>query len=72
MDNISKAIDMMMKQMKDEIGDDYQLEEGEEIAGVFNDGVIIVGLENKSLRVNILAGEPMKFDFNLDLIEEIE
>ena len=61
MEAISKAIEMMQKAMK---------EDGDSITGVFNDGVMTMSLENGELKLDIKAGTPYKFDFNLNLVEE--
>lgn len=70
MEAISKAIEMMQKAMKEEYGKDTKLEEGDSITGVFNDAVITMSLENHELKLDIKAGEPYKFDYNLNLVEE--
>lgn len=70
MDNIKKALGMIMAQLKAEEGDDFQFEDGDGVVAVFNDGVIFVVLEGTDLKVNIVAGEPLKFDFDLDLLEK--
>lgn len=70
MDKIGQALDMIMNKLREEEGDDFKFEDGDEVVAVCNDGVIFVGLEGKELKVKIVAGEPMKFDFNLDLLEK--
>lgn len=70
MDNISEAIKMMMKLYKEENGEDLKLEEGDEFASVFNDGIIIIGVENNTFKVKVIAGEPYVFDYSLDLLED--
>ncbi len=70
MEAISKAIEMMQKAMKEEYGKDAKLEDGDSITGVFNDGVMTMSLENGELKLDIKAGTPYKFDFNLNLVEE--
>ena len=70
METISKAMEMMQKAMKEEYGKDAKLEDGDSITGVFNDGVMTMSLENGELKLDIKAGTPYKFDFNLNLVEE--
>lgn len=72
MEAISKAMEMMQKAMKEEYGEDAKLEDGDSIAGVFNDGVMTMSLENGELKLDIKAGTPYKFDFNLNLVEKGE
>ena len=70
MDKIGQALDMIMNKLREEEGEDFEFEEGDEVVAVYNDGVIFVGLEDRELKVRVVAGEPMKFDFNLDLLEK--
>lgn len=63
------AIKLAMEQFKAEYGKDARLEDGEEFATVFNDAVVIIGVEDKALRVNILAGKPYFVNHNLNLTE---
>lgn len=72
MEAINKAIEMMEKAMKEEYGKDAKLEDGDSITGVFNDGVMTISLENGKLKLDIKAGTPYKFDFNLNLVEEVK
>lgn len=72
METINKAIEMLQNAMKEEFGKDAKLEDGDSITGVFNDGVITIGMENGELKVDIKAGIPYKFDFNLNLVEKEE
>jgi hypothetical protein len=69
-DTVTQAMEMMMKKFKEEFGADVKLEEGDEITGVFNDGIVIVGIEDRQLKIKVSAGEPYKFDFDLDLVEK--
>lgn len=70
METIAKAIELLQKAVKDEYGEDAKLEDGDSITGVFNDGVITMSIENNELKLDIKAGTPYKFDFNLNLVEE--
>lgn len=72
MEAISKAMEMMQKAMKEEYGEDAKLEDGDSITGVFNDGVMTMSLENGELKLDIKAGTPYKFDFDLNLVEKEE
>lgn len=69
---IDQAIDLAVKKFKDEHGKDAKLEDGEEFCTVFNDAVVILGIENRKFSVKILAGKPYFVDFDLDLIEKVE
>jgi len=72
METVNKAIGMIMDEFEKEYGEDQKLEEGDEISAVFNDGIIILSLENRKLTIKVVAGEPYKFDYNLDLLEDEE
>lgn len=69
MESINKAMGMMMEAFYKEYGEDEKLEEGGEITGVFNDGVMIISLNDGNLKIQVSAGEPYKFDYNLNLLE---
>lgn len=69
MEEINKAIGLVMKEYKKEYGEDAKIENDEEIVGVLNDGVIIISLTDGNLKVDIKLGKPYRVDFNLDLLE---
>ena len=69
MEETKSAIKLAMEQFKAEFGQDAKLEEGEEFATVFNDAVVIIGLNNRKLSVRILAGKPYLVNQNLNLTE---
>ena len=70
MGKVGKALNMMQEAFKKEFGEDAKMESGDAIAGVFNDGVIILEMKEDGLSVEIHAGEPYKFDYDLDLVEK--
>lgn len=72
METIAEAVKMLQQAMRDEYGENAKLEDGDSITGVFNDGVITLSIENNELKIDIKAGTPYKFDFNLNLVEEEE
>lgn len=68
MEIIGLAMEMMLKEFRKEHGQDAFLEEGESITGVFNDGIVKISMgPEKDLSVEVLLGEPYKFDFTLGL-----
>lgn len=69
MDILNEAIGLAMSEYKKEFGEDTKLEDGDEFATVFNDGILIIGLEDKSLKLKILCGKPYHIDYNLNLTE---
>lgn len=70
METIDKAMSMMMEEFKKEYGESETLQDGDEITGVFNDGIVIISLNDGNLKVQVSAGEPYRFDYNLDLPEQ--
>jgi len=69
LDKLNKAIELATEEFKKENGADAQIEDGDEFATVFNDGILIIGLEDSELKIKVLLGEPYKVDFNLDMTE---
>jgi hypothetical protein len=70
MDKVNEAIKLAMEQFHKENGEDAQLEDGDEFATVFNDGILIIGLEDRQLNIKFILGEPFKVDFELGMTEE--
>lgn len=71
MDKLNKAIELAMEEFKKENGADAKLEDGEEFATVFNDGILIIGLEDSELKIKVLLGTPFKADFSFDMTEKV-
>lgn len=69
MEETKNAIQLAMEQFRAEFGEDAKLEEGDSFATVFNDAVVIIGLENRQLSVQVLAGKPYYVDHSLNLTE---
>jgi len=72
-ESVDKGIEMIAKRMSD---NDEKLEdyENNKVVGIFNDGRIEIFLKEEggeaSIGINILAGEQMIFNHDLNLIEE--
>lgn len=71
MDKINEAIKLAMKEFHKENGEDAKLEDGDEFATVFNDGILIIGLEDNELKIKFLLGKPFKVDFDLGMTERV-
>ena len=71
MDQINKAITLAMEEFRKENGEDAKLEDGEEFAAVFNDGILIIGIEDHELKIKFILGEPYKIDFDLGMTERV-
>jgi hypothetical protein len=70
MDKLAQLLSLATECFKAEYGQDAQLEDGEEFATVFNDGVLVIGLENGKSKVNLFMGEPYKIDFTIGFLDE--
>ena len=64
MNPIDKIMDKMVKAYKEEYGQDATMDDGETIAGVFNDCIVTMEMDEKELKINICAGEPYIFNEN--------
>ena len=69
MGKLEIALSKMHDELKKEYGNEFHLEEGDEVACVFNDGLILLGIENGEIKCKVLAGEPIKIDYSLGLTE---
>ena len=67
---LEKAIKLMQEEMKKEFGEDSELEDGDNIVGVFKDCVIKIENENNELTIDVVMGEPYIFDCNVCKEEE--
>jgi hypothetical protein len=67
---VDQAIQIALNEFKKEYGENAKIEDGDEFATVFNDGILVISMENKKLSIKIFAGEPYKVDFNLNLLDE--
>ena len=65
-DGLDKAIGLMTANKEDIDA----LKDGCSLAGVFPDGVIVISLENGTLKFNVVAGKPMFYDIELGLLEQ--
>ena len=61
-EKLVKAIELIKQRYNEEFGEDAQMDDGEEIVGVFNDCTIKISLNNSNLEVAVTIGEAYKFD----------
>lgn len=66
-DNFLYTVFKKFREEQDEHGD---IEEGDQFIYVLNDAVIIIGLEHRELKVNVVAGVPTRLDIDTNLIEK--
>lgn len=66
MPELDKLIELILEEFRKDNGADAKLEEGDEFATVFNNGIVIIGVENSELKVKIILGEPYRVDFTFE------
>lgn len=70
MEETNNAIELAMKEFRKQYGADAQLEEGDEFATVFEDGILIIALEEGSLNMKFLLGEPFRVNEKIGIPTE--
>jgi len=65
MEETINPIELAMRKYKELHGDNSTLEDGEEFATVFNDGIMIISFEDKCFKVHILYGPPFIVNQNI-------
>lgn len=66
---IDEAVGAAFAEFKKEYGEDVKLEDGEEFVTVFNNAVLIVGLEGATLKTKFIGGKPYQVDMTLEIYE---
>lgn len=66
---LDEAIRRAFDEFKKEFGEDAKLENGDEFVTVLNNAVLIISLENGTLKTNFIGGAPFKVDMTLDIFE---
>lgn len=72
MDNVCKAAIAAINEFEKEHGAGAKLEDGEEFVTVFNDCVLVIGMEEGDLQVKYIAGKPYNVDMTVGFTEESE
>jgi len=67
MDTLNQAIVLAIAKYEEVFGKDAKLEEGDSFATVFNDAIIVISFENKTLKFDVFAGTPYFIDMSLNL-----
>ena len=67
MDTLNQAIVLAIAKYEEVFGEDAKLEEGDSFATVFNDAIIVISFENKTLKFGVFAGTPYFIDMSLNL-----
>lgn len=66
---LDEAIRRAFDEFKKEFGEDAKLENGDEFVTVLNNAVLIVSLENGTLKTNFIGGAPFRVNMTLDIFE---
>ena len=72
MEAIDNALSMIISKIEEEDENLREhLESGGQVSAVFNDGIIIISIDDDNdISINVIAGEPYRFNYNLNLIEK--
>ena len=71
MNEIEKAIELAIAEYKKEQGEDAKLEDGESFVTIFNNCVLIIGLDGTTMRTEFIGGKPFKVDMTLKIYKNI-
>ena len=66
---LDAAVGAAFAELKKEFGEDVKLEEGSEFVTVFNNAVLVMGVENNTLHTKFIGGEPYRVDMTLEIYE---
>ena len=70
MEDISKAIELAIAAFKEKFGEDAKLEEGDEVVFQLNNCVLIISIEDNTMK--FIGGQPIKIDHTLKIYESEE
>lgn len=66
---LDEAVGKAFEKFKKEFGEDAKLEEGDEFVIVLNNAVLIISLEDRTLKTKFIGGVPFKVDMTLDIFK---
>lgn len=66
---LEEAVRRAFDEFRKEFGEDAKLENGDEFVTVLNNAVLIISLENGTLKTNFIGGAPFKVDMTLKIYE---
>lgn len=69
MDDTLKAIELALAAFKKEFGEDAKLEEGDEVVFQLNNCVLILSIEDNTLKQKFIGDLPIKVDYTLKFYE---
>lgn len=67
--NLEEAVGAAFAEFKKEYGEDVKLEDGDEFVTVFNNAVLIMGVEGNTLNTKFIGGKPYQVDMTLAIYE---
>ena len=69
MEDISKAIELAIAAFKEKFGEDAKLEE---VVFQLNNCVLIISIEDNTMKQKFIGGQPIKIDHTLKIYESEE
>lgn len=69
LEQLDKAVGAAFAEFKKEYGQDVKLEDGDEFVTIFNNAVLIVGVEGNTLKTKFIGGKPYQVDMTLAIYE---
>lgn len=66
---LDEAVGRAFDEFRKEFGEDAKLENGDEFVTVLNNAVLIISLENGTLKTKFIGGAPFKVDMTLEIYE---
>ena len=72
MGNTNDCVEAALEALKEKFGEDFQFEEGDEFMFQLNNCCLYIGLDDGTLSVKFLGGEPIKLDIGCDIFKEVE
>lgn len=62
MDELNNIIDLAAKKYLEKYGEDAKMEEGESQLFLLENGALILSIDNGTLKVELIGGNPIKLD----------
>ena len=72
MEDIKTAIDSAWNAYRERFGTDAKLEEGDEVVFQLNNCVLIISIEDNTIKQKFIGGQPIKIDHTLKIYESEE
>lgn len=66
---LDEAVRAAFEELRKEHGEGVKLEDGDEFVTVFNNAVLIIGLEENTLKTKFIGGKPYQVDMTLEIYE---